>query len=321
MPTLADVARHANVSKMTVSRVINHPEKVTQELRNLVTKAMKEIGYEPNYIAQSLVNNRTRVVRYIVSEDIDTTEPYYMNLLAGISKGLAKKYYSLQLIYDDNWEVGKVDGIIYTGIKNEDLTLIAEVSEPIVIFGENASGLDFVDVDNRASIHTVVEHMLSEGATRIIYFGINRPELFARMRQQGYEDCMQKKRMPLEIYNLENSSRSAATCTSLLKNLPQQKTAIICATDRIALGVVRMLSKQRVKIGVDVLVSGFDGVFLDQIAEPKLTTLKQPLITMGERLAQIIITKIENPKTKAEPQIMEYYEAELIIRASTKKLG
>lgn len=90
MVTLSDVAKQANVSKMTVSRVINHPEQVTEELRGLVEAAMVELDYHPNSVAQALVNNRTNVVKFVTLEDIDTTEPYYMNLLFGFARGLTK---------------------------------------------------------------------------------------------------------------------------------------------------------------------------------------------------------------------------------------
>ncbi|NRO05083.1 HTH-type transcriptional regulator MalR [Lactobacillus helveticus] len=95
MTTLSDVAKEANVSKMTVSRVINHPEQVTPELRVIVEKAIEDLNYNPNSIAQALVNNRTNVVKFVTLEDIDTTEPYYMNLLFGFARGLNTKQYAM----------------------------------------------------------------------------------------------------------------------------------------------------------------------------------------------------------------------------------
>ena len=97
MPTLADVAKKANVSKMTVSRVINHPEQVTDELKELVFSAMAELDYRPNIAAKALVSNRSQIIKLFILEEIDTTEPYYMNLLMGIAKCIGKAHYSLQL--------------------------------------------------------------------------------------------------------------------------------------------------------------------------------------------------------------------------------
>ncbi|EGI5132096.1 LacI family DNA-binding transcriptional regulator, partial [Listeria monocytogenes] len=98
MATLADVAKRANVSKMTVSRVINHPDQVSDELKMLVYSAMEALEYVPNYAARALVQNRTQVIKFLILEEIDTVEPYYMNLLTGISRELDKYYYSLQLV-------------------------------------------------------------------------------------------------------------------------------------------------------------------------------------------------------------------------------
>ena len=96
--TLKDVAKKANVSKMTVSRVINHPQLVTDELKQLVYQAMEELNYRPNMAAKALAQNRTLIVKVLILEEMDATEPYYMNLLSGIAKGLDKYQYSLQLM-------------------------------------------------------------------------------------------------------------------------------------------------------------------------------------------------------------------------------
>ena len=88
MTTLSDVAKKANVSKMTVSRVINHPQQVTPELRKIVEKAMEQLNYHPNSVASALAHNRTNVVKLVILEDIDTTEPYYMNLLCRMVRSI-----------------------------------------------------------------------------------------------------------------------------------------------------------------------------------------------------------------------------------------
>ena len=150
MTTLSDVAKEANVSKMTVSRVINHPEQVTPELRAMVEKAMEKLNYHPNSIAQALVNNRSNVVKFVTLEDIDTTEPYYTNLLFGFARGLNAKQYALQLVVDPTRiEKGRADGYLITGARNEDYDMFDKLDKPFVLFGENHRGYDFVDTDNQ----------------------------------------------------------------------------------------------------------------------------------------------------------------------------
>lgn len=142
MTTLSDVAKEANVSKMTVSRVINHPEQVTPELRAMVEKAMEKLNYHPNSIAQALVNNRTNVVKFVTLEDIDTTEPYYMNLLFGFARGLNTKQYAMQLVTDPNQiEKEHADGYLITGARNKDYELFDKLDKPFVLFGEKSPRL------------------------------------------------------------------------------------------------------------------------------------------------------------------------------------
>lgn len=76
MVTLSDVAKRANVSKMTVSRVINHPEQVTEELQNLVHNAMAELNYKPNRLAKALANQQTQMIKLYILEEMDVVEPY-----------------------------------------------------------------------------------------------------------------------------------------------------------------------------------------------------------------------------------------------------
>ncbi|NEM04387.1 LacI family transcriptional regulator, partial [Escherichia coli] len=77
MATLADVAKAANVSKMTVSRVLNHPDQVSDELKNLVYQAMADLNYQPNRLARALVNQQTQMIKLMILEDTDSVEPYY----------------------------------------------------------------------------------------------------------------------------------------------------------------------------------------------------------------------------------------------------
>lgn len=174
MTTLSDVAKEANVSKMTVSRVINHPEQVTPELRVMVEKAMESLNYHPNSIAQALVNNRSNVVKFVTLEDIDTTEPYYMNLLFGFARGLNSKQYAMQLVTDpDQIEKGRADGYLITGARNKNYDMFDKLDKPFVLFGENHRGYDFVDSDNQMAEKMATQYALDRLYKHIIFIGID----------------------------------------------------------------------------------------------------------------------------------------------------
>lgn len=316
MVTLLDVARAANVSKMTVSRVINHPEQVTPELRNLVESAMATLNYHPNSIAQALVNNRTNVVKFVTLEDIDTTEPYYMNLLFGVAKGLTKKQYAFQLVTDpEQIEAGRSDGYIITGARSSDYDMFDQLDKPFILFGENHRGFDFVDTDNQLGVKMATEYALSRLYKNIIFIGIDLKEPFEYSREAGYINTLQKNQLIPKIFRIGNHSHAAQDLIKEHFKEFKKDTCFICASDRIALGVERQLAEEGAKVPDDFGVIGFDGVFLDQVANPKLTTIRHSIFEMGELLATMLLQKIAQ---SGSPQGEVLIKPTLIRRGSTR---
>lgn len=316
MTTLSDVAKKANVSKMTVSRVINHPEKVTDELKELVFQAMKDLDYKPNVAAKALANNRTQVIKFFILEEIDTTEPYYMNLLMGISKELDKHQYSLQLVTENSFDVGQSDGYIITGMRDKDYPWIERLEKPFVLFGENRYGYDFVDTDNARGTEISTEHAIKQGYEKIVYVGIDVKEPFEFSRESGYINTMQRYQKVPEIVRFANRSRFSYQFMEEQFARYPKNTAFVCSTDRLAIGIERGLQSNGAIIPEDYGVVGFDGVFLDQIAFPRLTTVKQPVFEMGKACANMLLNKI---KQKGAPQGNQLFEASLVVRGSTQR--
>lgn len=135
-----------------------------------------------------------------------------------------------------------------------------------------------------------------------------------RSRLRGYEDVMECAGLTAESYFIQNSSRVAEAKTRELLSYNTEKIAFVCASDRIALGVVRAGLTFGRKFGENLTVTGFDGVFLDRISSPHITTVKSPVIEMGEELARMLLRKI-NANGEAQGEIL--FEPKLIIREST----
>ncbi|WP_165005911.1 MULTISPECIES: LacI family DNA-binding transcriptional regulator [unclassified Enterococcus] len=315
MPTLADVAKRANVSKMTVSRVINHPEQVTDELKELVFSAMAELDYRPNIAAKALVSNRSQIIKLFILEEIDTTEPYYMNLLMGIAKRIGKAHYSLQLVTNDAFDVGSCDGYIITGVREKDFDWIERLEKPVVLFGENCFGYDYVDSDNEYGTAKAVQYALSRNYETIVYIGIDVDEPFELSRERGYSSAIAEANLAETIVRFPNHSTMAETYLTENWHLFDKKTCFVCSSDRLALGVVRAILNSGGSLPEDFGVIGFDGVFLDQISAPKLTTVKQDIIRMGEVCGEMLLKKISE---KGASQGYRRFFPELVIRETTK---
>ncbi len=315
MATLTDVAKKANVSKMTVSRVLNHPEQVTDELKALVFQAMEELNYVPNVAAKALVKNRFQIIKLYILEEVDVTEPYFVYLLLGISQAIGKGSYSLQVVTNDLLDLGNCDGYIITGARKGDFSWIKNLEKPVVMFGENSHGLDFVDSDNHYGTVTATKHALDCGYEHLIYIGIDAVEDFERSREAGYKEVMAGKNLPSKIVRLSNHSTEAERFISNSWGTFKENTCFVCSSDRLAIGIERGIIKNGGKVPEDFGVIGFDGVFLDQVSSPKLTTMKQSIYQMGEVCGEMMMKKIEENGKK---QGVKRFLPQLKIRESTK---
>jgi len=307
MTTLVDVAKKANVSKMTVSRVINHPDKVTDELKALVYEAMRELDYHPNMIAKALVDKSTRIIKLCILEDIDTTEPYYMNLMIGIAKTLDLHQYSLQLVTRRNFDIGNCDGYIITGMRQQDVDWINNLKKPVIIFGENRYGYDYVDTNNKAGTYKLAQLALEKGYDKLVYIGIDSKESFEYSREAGYLQQVQEKRMLPELHRFDNHSHLAEEFIERNWERIEKNTVFICASDRLAIGILRGIVRCGGKVPDEFGVTGFDGVFLNQVASLKITTIKQSIIEMGSACGENLLDKIETKEKQGalvfEPKI------------------
>lgn len=315
MVTLLDVAKRANVSKMTVSRVINHPEQVSEELQELVFDSMKALNYKPNAAARALANNRSNVIKVYILENVNTVEPYYMNLIMGIARELEKHQYALQLVTQKIKDNVACDGVIITGMRDDDYQWVSNMKVPVVIFGENKYGYDSVDCNNKLGTELSTKYAIDCGYENIVFIGMDIDEPFEIARESGYEKIMKQSGLPSKIYRFKNQSRYSSAFIRENFETIQKSTCFVCSTDRLALGVVREIVTKGGDIPVDFGVIGFDGVFLDQMTSPQLTTVKQATIEMGMACAKMLLKKIEQG---GKDQGSNLFDPKLIIRESTK---
>lgn len=315
MATLNDVAQRANVSTMTVSRTINHPEQVRPELRDAVLQVMRELNYQPNAAARALVSRCTRVIKLTIFEDMDTTEPYYMMLLAGIANELNRHQYALQLATSNTYEVGECDGYILTGIRDEDYAWVKQLQQPVVFFGRNLQGYDYVDTDNYQAIRDSTIYALHRGYTRLVFVGIDADKPFELDRERGFRDVMSQHQLAAQVIRLANHGHVATQYIDQHWSDLKPNTAFICASDRLAIGIEDGILLHGGRVPEDFGVLGFDGMLLNQVASKRLTTMKQPLEAMGRAAAKLLLTKINQSQSDQTKVIIK---SKLSIAESTR---
>ncbi|WLR54807.1 LacI family DNA-binding transcriptional regulator [Mesobacillus subterraneus] len=318
MATMKDVASKAGVSVMTVSRVINSPDTVKIETKNKVLSAMNELKFQPNYAAKALVTNRTRIVHLLIPNQLETADPYLMTLIAGISDILSKNYYAFLLRRE--WDSQfKCDGVIAMGLKEEDQSLLDKMDVPCILFGDTNLSIDCINVNDLKGGYDMTEYILKNGHKKIGIIVIDEDSAFPKKRFKGYQEALNKYEIPFNpdyVRYANNTEGDGFTkALDLLGNT--DVTALFCLSDVIALGALRAARELGKSIPEEISIAGFDGVLFDQVAEPHLTTMKQPVYEIGQALADELLKRIENP-TKLETK--KLFESKIVIRNSTSKL-
>lgn len=309
MATLKEVAALAGVSPITVSRVVNNPDTVKEKTRLKVEAAMKELKYSPNIAAKSLATNRCGVIDVFIPESIELSNPFVMYFIAGISSVLSEHYYSFLILRNRKRE-HLCDGYIVTGLLKNEISdfaaYAAERNRPVVLFGHSEiPEIDCLDVDNIAGARCGVEHLINEGHEKIAMINVREDKDYTVDRLDGYRRALEANGLEydesLVVYtsNSVDGGELAADAVAGMEGV----TAVFCATDTIAIGVASRLRSLGYDIPGDISLLGFDGFGHQLLANPQITTIKQPIYELGSMLASTLLDRL-NGRTERVVRMM-----------------
>jgi DNA-binding LacI/PurR family transcriptional regulator len=329
---MLDVAKMAGVSTTTISRIINGKGPVNIKTRLRVEKAMKELNYTPNYFAQGMRTQKTKLIAVIVP---DYSNPGYTKMYESIEETARQQGYlcvvfntgsdpERELHYIKEIIKRQIEGIIYYTYsgRKENINFLKDISKQIpVVFMDNVVGEDEVPcvrTDGFKATREAVKYLVNEGKrTRIGY--IKAGYRAARERYQGYrkalEDCSIEFD-PSLVYEGDFSMKSGFDGARYMMSLSEPPDAIMAATDLMAIGIIKYLKQAGIAIPEEVSVIGFDNMPLCTIIEPSLTTIGQPMKKIGQIAAGLLIEKINNPKMDNRQILLD---GSLIVRRSTDK--
>ncbi|MGE5612900.1 MAG: LacI family DNA-binding transcriptional regulator [Bacillota bacterium] len=315
MATMKDVAKASGVSIITVSRVINSPELVAKETRQKVELAMKNLGFLPNHAARALAQKNTRTVHLYVPRFMGISDPFMMNLIAGVSEELSKAYY-LFLIRRDLKFYQRCDGVIVMGLAlNEENVFAEELGVPFVLFGKTDIDCDCIDIDNQKGAFMVTDFVISRGHRRVGFLMMNVNQRYAYERLDGYRLALENAGIPYDADNIRYVDHSEQdACMKAHELFKDEKvTAIVCCNDLLAIGAFRAAEELRLRVPEDVSITGYDGLIFDLIPKVPLTTVRQPVYETGRALAQRLLKRLKNPQLPFEKT---FIVPELVIRNS-----
>lgn len=333
MVTLKDVAKVAGVSYATVSRALSGSPEIGAETRKRIIQLCKEMGYTPNSVARSMVMRKTNIIGLIVAS---IENPFMSELTTHIEIHARNCGYNLMVCnssYNPEQEkevfsllLGRqVDGIIILPIGSESYEglkgLTAQV--PTVFISENMQDLpeDYVAVDNRAGIRKATEYLYGLGHRKILYFGCRAGSVTHRLRMEGYLDACRALgiepevvRSPFERSSYQAGYRLAGTYFSE----PHEHTAILCASDTLAIGVMQAAYENEISIPDRLSVVGFDNISYAALPPIALTTVDQPKPQMAVAAVDLLLKRIKDPEAAHTSVILP---PSLIERLSAKRIA
>ena len=330
--TLKDVAKVAGVSYATVSRALSGSPEVGESTRKRVVRICEEMGYTPNSVARSMVMKRTNIIGLIVTS-IDN--PFMSEMTAHLEIYARKCGYNLMVCnssYDLDLEkqvfsllMGrKVDGIIMIPIGSESYdslkTLTAQV--PTVFISENMIDLpeNYVSVDNTTGMQEATEYLYSLGHRRILYLGARDNSMTHKLRVDGYLDACRKLGIEPNVIRNTQARSSFQVGYALAKehfSKPFSETAILCAADALAIGVIQAAYEKGIRIPDDLSLMGFDNISFSALPPIDLTTVNQPKQELAISAMDMLLNRIKKPDA---PHTKTILSPSLIVRNSCRAI-
>ena len=299
LATLKDVAQAAGISMMTVSRVINAPDRVKPATRELVEKAIQEVGYIQNPAARALANKRLGVIDVYIPEHIDLSNSFAMHLIAGISDVLSAYLYSF-LILRSREVSHPCDGYIVMGLFKDEVDGMAEYAGsrncPMVLFGHTPrKDIDCIDVDNVQGTYELTRHLIAQGHRRIAMLNVAEEKDYTYDRLAGYRKALRETGLPFRpgwVVSAANHEDQGFEAAQALLAASGEVTALVCASDVLALGAVRAAKTLGIQVPQELSVTGFDGLGYHLLTEPKIFTARQPVYDVGCQLASLLLQRL-----------------------------
>ena len=307
--TIKDIAKVANVSYATVSRALSGSPEIGEATRERVLKLCDEMNYIPNSVARSMVKRRTNIMGVITAS---INNPFMSELIEALEISARERGYNLMVCnssYDLDLEkrqfsllLGRrVDGIVVipAGSETSDNLSKYETDIPVVYVSENLQENkgNFVAIDNAAGARMGVEYLHSLGHTNILYLGRRSGSRTHMLRANGVKNACKRLGMRVEFKdNVSMQKSSMAAGYQLAMEYLSTKfdcSAIFCATDALALGVMQAADEKGLRIPQDISILGFDNISFTSLPRIGISTVEQPKDEMAKAAIDILIDNIE----------------------------
>jgi LacI family transcriptional regulator len=332
MMNIKDIAKLAGVSPATVSRVINQKNYVKTEIRDKVLALVKETGYVPDSAARSMVLQRTFTVGIVIPDTFNMFQRQLFSTIEHSLEGLGYRTIFFFVKWEEDSEAKclrrltseKLDGIIMIHeVSHPDFyDYLRVVGVPVVLctFGRDEFDFPSVHVDEFAGAIAATRHLIGLGH-RSIGLISGQQFSFGAQRAAGYRSALEAAGIPVdeERIIMVPSYSPEDGCAAMYELLARGKglTALFAATDELAIGAVRALWEKGLRVPDDCSMVGFDDIDISAFLSPGLTTVRQPIVEMGQRTAELMSQRIAGEAKGLRSTVFGH---ELMVRESSRAL-
>lgn len=329
--TIYDVAREANVSMATVSRVVNGNPNVKPATRKKVLEVIRNLGYRPNAVARGLASKKTTTVGVVIP---DISNAFFSEVTRGIEDIATMYHYNIILSNSDlrherelqlieTLLEKQVDGLLFLGanVTPAHREIFSQGSIPVVLAAtqDDEKKLPFVNINQQEAAREAVRVLLAEGHTHIGYIGVDLDDLVKGYpRFLGYQEALAEKGIPYhqEYVALGDSRYRAgyeAMSYFLQKKFPL--TAVACASDEMSVGALHALQDAGKKVPEEMSVIGFNNIPLASQVRPLLSTVAVPMYDLGAVAMRLLTKYMLGEHIESEHVYLPFH---LELRNSTK---
>lgn len=322
MITINEIAERANVSRTTVSRVLNDSGYVSEPVRKRILKIIEETGYVPSEHAKALRTKRSKVIGVILPKISTETSG---RLVDGIDEELSRKGYQI-LLANTKLEKEKeiqfikllnsrqVDGIILaaTHVGEELVSEIGHLAIPLVSVGQDLPGVSVVLYDDYHAAKELTTLFIDKGHRRIGFIGVSEDDpAVGYWRKKGYMDAMEERGLPVEDHWVQTSrfdlrSGYASVKTMMETEGASRPTAIFAVTDRLAIGALQYLKKRGMGVPDTVALAGIGASEMSKHITPPLTTVDYMHENAGREAAKMILEHLSGNRSVPGKVILSY---------------
>lgn len=322
-----DIAGAAGVSLATVSRVLNHPEKVKEATRNKVLKIIKDKGYKPNANARGLASRRSTTVAIVIPK---ISRASVAEMIQGIDDSAKKFGYTLRLfinteskLEEELWSeviASSVDGILMMNdeINKDTIKHVQNAPVPVVFVNILSQNGQFgsVGIDYEKCAYDITKFLIEQNNKDIMFIGTEHKYTVNELKQRGYARAMQEAGLPLNIvYSSGDININEKDFTAIIdKKVPE---VALVVRDSMAISFMNVAQKKGIKVPDQLQVIGFQNTKYAELSYPKLTCVETPIYEIGNKAMAYLTDMMKNPKNNMKPSniIVNY---NIIWRESTK---